>query len=406
MYRHDHGCQHDEWPGLTRRKALKLACSLTAAGALPLLAQQRQALAAEPDAPLRIGYMPITDATALLVAYERGLFQAQGLKVDKPRMFRGWEQIVEAFLSGHVNVVHMLSPVTVWARYASKAPTKVVAWNHINGSAVTVAVGKGINEVIDLAGTTFAIPFWYSIHNIVLQHLLRERGIKPIKSGEPGPDEVKLVVMAPSDMLPALATGRIFGYVVAEPFCGAAELNQVGKTLRFTGDVWKEHACCVVQMHEHDLDRRPEWTQKVVNGIVQAQLWVRDHREEAARILAKDHQARFTPHTYETLAQTLVPNEARRAQYEQSGAIRHPEWNPPRIGFQPYPYPSYTESLIDLLRETVVEGDNAFLQTLDPAFVARDLVDDRFVHRAIADVGGMQAFAQPEDFSRKEVITA
>lgn len=406
MHQHPHHCQHEEWPGLTRRKALKLASLLTAAGALPLLARQRQALAAEPDAPLRIGYMPITDATALLVAYERGLFQAQGLKVDKPRMFRGWEQIVEAFLSGHVNVVHMLSPVTVWARYGSRAPAKVVAWNHINGSAVTVAVDKGINDVADLAGTTFAIPFWYSIHNIVLQFLLRERGVKPIKSGTPAADEVKLVVMAPSDMLPALATGRISGYVVAEPFCGAAELNQVGKTLRFTGDVWKEHACCVVQMHERDLDERPEWTQKVVNGIVQAQLWARTHREEAARILAKDHPARFTPHTYETLAQTLVPSDARRAGYEQSGAIRHADWQPPRIGFQPYPYPSYTETLIALLRETVVEGDNAFLRQLDPAFIARDLVDDRFVREAIAQVGGMRAFAQPVDFSRQEVVQA
>lgn len=406
MHQHPHHPQHEEWPGVTRRKALKLASLLTAAGALPLLARHRQAMAAEPDAPLRIGYMPITDATALLVAYEKGLFQQQGLRVDKPRMFRGWEQIVEAFLSGHVNAVHMLSPVTVWARYGSRSPSKVVAWNHINGSAVTVAVGQDMNEVTDLAGTTFAIPFWYSIHNVVLQFLLRKRGIQSIKGGTPGPDQVKLVVMAPSDMLPALATGRISGYIVAEPFCGAAELHGVGKTLRFTGDVWKEHACCVVQMHERDLSERPEWTQKVVNGIVQAQLWVHGNREEAARILAKDHPSRFTPHTYETLAQTLVPSSARRAQYEQSGAIRHPGWSPPRIGFQPYPYPSYTESLIALLRETVVEGDNAFLHTLDPAFAARDLVDDRFVRRAIADAGGMQAFAQPESFSREETIEA
>ncbi len=400
---HDH---REIEQGLSRRQFLKLSALFTAAGALPLITRFNQAYAAEPDAPLRIGYLPITDATALLIAYQQGLFQKQGLKVERPRMFRGWDQIVEAFLSGNVNVVHMLSPMTVWARYGSKSPSKVVAWNHINGSAVTVAVNHHIDQITDLGGTTFAIPFWYSIHNIVLQFLLRNKGLTPIKDGKPGPKQVKLVVMAPSDMLPGLATSRISGYIVAEPFCGAAELLKVGKILRFTGDVWKEHACCVVQMHEKDINQRPQWVQRVVNGIVEAQVWVRGHRDETAHILAKDNPARFTPHTYPVLAQTLVPNAARRAEYIKAGAIQHTDWTDPRIGFQPYPYPSYTETLVEMLRDTVVDGNNAFLKTLQPGFAARDLVDDRFVRKAIAGVGGMQTFDQPTTFQRKEVVAA
>ncbi|MGH8112325.1 MAG: ABC transporter substrate-binding protein [Rhodanobacteraceae bacterium] len=392
--------------GVTRREFIRLSALFTAAGALPLIARYRRAVAAEPDAPLRIGYLPITDATPLLIAYHNGLFQKQGLKVEKPRMFRGWDQIVEAFLSGNVNVVHMLSPMTIWARYGSKSPSKVVAWNHINGSAATAAVHHRIQKLTDLGGTTFAIPFWYSIHNVVLQFLLKHQGMQPIKDGTPGPKQVKLVVMAPSDMLPGLATGRISGYIVAEPFCAAAELHEIGKIMRFTGDVWKEHACCVVQMHEKDLDTRPEWTQKVVNGIVEAQVWVRQHRDETAHILASDNPAHFTPHPYETLARVLVPNAARRAAYIKSGAIQHTHWAEPRIGFQPYPYPSYTETLVEMLRTTMVEGTNAFLKTLDPAFAARDLVDDRFVRKAIAAAGGMAAFDQPGDFTRTEVVEA
>ena len=61
------------------------------------------------------------------------------------------------------------------------------------------------------------------------------------------------------------------------------------KILRFTGDVWKDHACCVVLMHEQDLQERPEWTQKVVNALVQAQAWIQDNREQTARILSKDN---------------------------------------------------------------------------------------------------------------------
>lgn len=386
-----------------RRQFLKLSMMFTAAGALPLLQRHSSAMAAEPDAPLRIGYLPITDATALLVAHHNDLFQKQGLEVEKPRLFRSWAQLVEAFLSGQVNAVHLLSPMTVWARYGSRSRAKVVAWNHMAGSSLTVL--PEVNGLRDLGGKTVAIPFWYSIHNVVLQHILKSEGIEAIGEGTPGPKQVRLVVMAPSDMLPALAGKQISGYIVAEPFNAAAEVLKVGKILRFTADVWKDHACCVVLMHEDDLNKRPEWSQKVVNGVVQAQAWIQGHRQETARILSKDNAQHYTPHTYEALARVLAPAPRQDAAYVASGAIRHPDWKEKRIDFQPYPFPSYTESLIRMLQATLVSGRNDFLQKLDPAFVARDLVDDRFVKKAIADIGGMSAFGLPDTFTRKEIIT-
>ncbi|MFW7341199.1 ABC transporter substrate-binding protein [Pollutimonas sp. H1-120] len=386
-----------------RRQFLKLSTLFTAMGALPLLQMHKKAMAAEPNAPVRIGYLAVTDSTPLLVAHHNKLFEAQGLEVEKPRLFRSWAQIVEAFLSGQVNVVHLLSPMTVWARYGSQSRAKVVAWNHMSGSGLTVL--NDINDITDLGGRTVAIPFWYSLHNVVLQHLLKSKGLESISEGQPGPKQVKLVVMAPSDMLPALANKQIAGYTVAEPFNASAELLKVGKILRFTGDVWKDHACCVVLMHEQDLEQRPEWTQKVVNGIVQAQAWIQDNRKETAHILAKDNPQRYTPHTYETLAQVLVPELLDTAQYEASGAIVNKDWKEKRIDFQPYPFPSYTEELVRKLKTTLVSGRNEFLQSLDPAFVAKDLVDDRFAKKAIQDLGGMSVFGLPDSYTRSESIT-
>lgn len=391
---------------LSRRRFLQLSTAAAAASTAPLIGVSGQAFANEPDTPVKVGYMPITDATPLLVAHHNKLWEKQGLKVETPRMFRGWEQIVEAFLSGQVNVVHMLSPMTVYARYGSKSPSKVVAWNHTDGSSLAVTVAHPINSLKDLAGTTVAIPFWYSIHNIVLQLLLRKEGVEPISDGTPSKSQVKLVVMAPSDMLPALATGRVSGYIVAEPFVALAEVKKVGKVLRFTGDVWKNHACCVVQMHEYDLDKRPEWSQKVLNGLVEAQVWTRDNRDQAAHVLSQQSGNRYTPHRYEPLAKVLAPAASDTQFYQDSGAVLHDEWHSHRIDFQPYPYPSYTEKLVELMKQTVVKGNSDFLQKLDPAFVAKDLVDDRFVKHAIERVGGMSVFDQPEGYQREEVISA
>ena len=389
---------------LTRREALKLAGLLTVAGAAPLLSAFNAQAQGKPDDPVKIGYLPITDAAPLLIAFQNGLFKEAGVEAEKPRMFRSWAQLVEAFIAGQVNVVHLLSPMTVWARFGAKVPAKVVAWNHVNGSALTVA--PRIQSVKDLGSSTIAIPFWYSIHNVVLQDLLRAEGLTPVtkRSGALKPNEVALIVMPPSDMLPALAAGNIAGYIVAEPFNAAAELMGVGKILRFTGDVWKNHACCTVFMHEKDLNGRPQWSEGVVEAIVKAQLWIQDNREQAAKLLSRESGNQYTPHALPVLTKVLAPASSDQQTYLASKAIRHADWHEERIGFQPYPYPSYTKELVTRLGNTVVEGDNAFLKTLDPAFAAQDLVDDRFAKRAIGLAGGPAKFGQPMDYSRQEVV--
>lgn len=90
--------------------------------------------------------------------------------------------------------------------------------------------------------------------------------------------------------------------------------------------------------------------------------------------------------------------------YLKDKAILHPEWRNQRIDFQPYPFASYTKELVRLLKITQVEGDRAFLNALSPERVARDLVTDRFVRKAIALNGGAAAFNLPASFSRQEQI--
>ena len=389
---------------MNRREWMKLAALFTGAGSLPLLQACGQRHAMQPDAPLRIGYLPITDATPLLVAHSRKLFEAEGVAVDKPVLFRSWAQLVEAFISGQVNMVHVLSPMTVWARYGSQSPLKVLMWNHMAGSALTVQ--PGINSVAELGGKTVAIPFWYSIHNVVLQYLLRSNGLEVTESDTPGPRQVRLIVMAPSDMVAALAAKNIAGFIVAEPFNAVAENKGVGKVLRFTGDVWRDHACCVTVAHAHDVERRPEWVQRVTNALVKAQLWTLDHRVEAATLLSNAGEGKYTPHLPAVLGKVLAPPQADWQRYVDSGVIRHPDWKQSRIDFQPYPFASYTEKLVELLKQTHIAGENLFLRDLDPARVAGELVDERFVRKAIESTQSQARFALPASFARQETLLA
>ena len=386
----------------SRRDFLKLAALFSAAGSLPLLQACGQRAAQDPDAPLKIGYLPITDATPLLVAHAQGLFEKHGVgKVEKPVLFRSWASLVEAFLSGQVNLIHLLSPMSIWARYGSASPIKVVMWNHMAGSALTVA--PDIGSVADLGGHTVAIPFWYSVHNVVLQKILRENGLKVVEKN-PQAGEVKLSVMAPSDMVAALANRAIAGFIVAEPFNAVAEAKGVGKVLRFSGDVWRDHACCVTLMQEHDINRRPEWVQNVVNALVEGQAYAAGHRSDTALLLSKQGVQKYTPHEEGVLQNVLAPAHDAWARYTESGIIRHPEWHQQRIDFQPYPYPSYTEKLVELLKETHIAGVNRFLDELSPAHAAQDLVDDRFVKKAVEQGGYRQLFGL-NGWTREETIS-
>ena len=351
--------------------------------------------------PVRIGYLPITDAAPLLLAHARGLYADEGLEVERPTLFRGWSQIAEAFQADQVDVVHLLMPMTVWLRFASSVPLTVVAWDHTGGSALTVA--PSIETLDELAGTTVAVPFWYSIHNIVLQLLLRDAGLTAVTTGEPSAADrtVKLVVMAPPDMPPALSNGAIAGYIVADPFNAVAEVNGVGRVLRFVGDVWYEHACCVVTTSDRLIAESPDVVQGVTTAVARAQLWTRDNRAEAAQILSADGEG-YLPQPIAAISRALGHYD--HDEYEPTGAIRHSDWETQRIGFQPFPFPSYTQELVRLLKDTTVEGDAAFLADLDPAAAHGDLVDDRFARAAIEQLGGPDAFGLPEGLTRSERI--
>lgn len=383
----------------SRRDFLKLLSLFSLAGAIPLLQSQITSHKDNPDGPLKIGYLPITDATPLLVAHSQKLFEKYGVEAEKPVMFRSWAQLVEAFLSGNVNVVHLLSPMSLWAKYGSNADVKAVMWNHLAGSALTVL--PEINRVSELAGKTVAIPFWYSIHNIVLQQLLRAESLK-VTEKTPKNDEVRLTVMPPSDMVAALAAGAISGFIVADPFNAIAEEKGIGKVLRFSGDVWKDHACCLTMMHNADIQNRPDWVQNVVSALTEAQLFCRQERQATAELLARDNG--YTPHEKSVLEAVLSPSSSQWENYIQTGAIKHPEWHSERIGFQPYPFDSYMEKLVELLKQTHIAGNNAFLQKLDPTQVARELNAPQFVRTALEQNGWQTAFGLASGFSRTEQI--
>ncbi|NJL60194.1 MAG: ABC transporter substrate-binding protein [Desulfobacteraceae bacterium] len=392
---------------LTRRQFLTTTAAGIGAMSIPSFSRRVYAASEE---TLRIGYLPITDAAPLLIAYANGYYQEEGLAVEKPVSVRTWSNLSEAFLTGKFNIVHFLLPIPIWMRFNNKLAVKVLAWDHTNGSALTVRGDSGIKSFADLKGRQIAVPYWYSMHNVILQMGLRKMGLKPVIRPQPSglkADETNLFVLPPPDMPVSLAAGKIDGYIVAEPFNAIGEMKVNAKILRFTGDIWKNHPCCVIVMNESLVRSDPVFVQKAVNAIVRAQLWTSQNRKKAAEILSKSGQG-LLPTEENVLLRVFTGYElSRYGQGATPQAIHHPEWNVSRIGFQPYPYPSATRFILKEMRETLMEGDSSFLKKLDINQAAKELVDDSFVRKAIANAGGHDKFESvniEHPWEREEVI--
>lgn len=366
-------------PVINRRNLMQAGAALTAAFGANMTALD-DAFAAGMKKPfdpvVKIGYIPITDAAALLVAHELGYFKDEGIDSERPTLIRGWAPLVEAFASHRFNLTHMLAPIPVWMRYNNKYPVKLTAWDHTNGSAIVVHKDSGIMSPKDFGGKQFAMPFWYSMHNIISQMLLKEHGITPVirpQNAEIGPNECNFLVLNPPDMPPALASKQIDGYCVAEPFCAMGEAKANGRILRFNGDIWKGSACCVVVMHEDDVvdPERAAWGQGVHNAIVRAQLHISENRKEIAHMLSKNGK-KYLPMPAKVVERAMTFYDP--AYYNNPEAIRHVEWQQSRINFQAWPYPSFTKRMVTELQQTVVTGDAGFLKEVTADHVAKDLV--------------------------------
>ena len=360
------------------------------------------------DEVVRIGYLPITDATALLVAHGMGFFKDEGLVAEKPTLIRGWSPLVEGFAAGKFNLVHLLKPIPVWMRYNNNFPVKIMSWAHINGSALVVGKHVDAQDFKDLGGKQIAVPYWYSMHNIVLQMGLRSAGLTPVikdQSASLAANEVNLMIMPPPDMPPALAAKKIDAFIVAEPFNAFGEMKAGGKILRFTGDMWKNHPCCVICMNEKTVKAKPEWTQKVMNAIVRAEVYAQENKAEVAMMMSRDGKG-YLPMPGKAVVRAMTDYD--EGHYTKPHAIRHKkEFENGRIDFSPFPYPSATEMIVSAMNDTLVGGEKTFLKGLDPKFVAQDLVDYKHVKIAMAKHKGWEkapGVDPANPFERKEIV--
>jgi len=260
--------------------------------------------------PLHIGFIPLVDASALIVAVDKGFATAEGLDVTLVREV-SWSNVRDKLNIGRFDAAHLLAPVAIASSLGLghvKLPIVAPFNLGLNGNAITVspALHATIMGEIDgdprnplvtalalarvvaarrkagLEPLTFGMTFPFSTHNYQLRFWMAAGGVDP-------DEDVHLVVLPPPYMVDSLANGHVDAFCVGAPWNSVAVDLGVGHILHFVSDILVRAAEKVLAVRQSWSDKNPEVLAALIRAASRAAQFIEqpENRAEAARILAK-----------------------------------------------------------------------------------------------------------------------
>ncbi len=263
--------------------------------------------------PLRLGFLPLTDAAPLVVAEHLGLFKGHGLSVQLQREI-GWATIREKIIYGELDAVHAPAPM-LWATQLGLgcAPCEVLTALILNrhGNAITFSRALWDSGVRDAATfrayvrnrrseqpLTLGVVYHYSSHHLLLLGWLRDAGLDPAR-------DVRIVVVPPAQMFRNLAAGTIDGYCAGEPWNSLAVREGAGWCPAWSGAQAPGHVEKVLMVTSRFANDRAAQHTALVAAVVEACAWCEDpkNREPLAELLS---DARYLNMPARTIAPALT----------------------------------------------------------------------------------------------------
>jgi ABC-type nitrate/sulfonate/bicarbonate transport system substrate-binding protein len=275
---------------------------------------------------LRIGFIPLIDAAALIVAVDSGFAAAEGLDVTLVREV-SWSNVRDKLNIGLFDAAHLLAPVAIASSLGLghvKVPIVAPFNLGLNGNAITVspALHAAIMREIDgdrfdpmvtalalsrvvaarrKAGAeplTFGMTFPFSTHNYQLRFWMAAGGVDP-------DEDVRLVVLPPPYMVDSLANGHVDAFCVGAPWNSIAVDLGVGHILHFVSDILVRAAEKVLAARQDWAERNPQVLAALTRAHQHAAAFIEDptNHAEAARILAQPERIGVSA---EVIQRTLV----------------------------------------------------------------------------------------------------
>ncbi len=345
-----------------RRTAQAAIASVLPVGALASL--QAHAQTAAPGAlekkDLKIGFIPITCATPLIMAHPLGFYSRQGLNVEVVKT-AGWALIRDKMLNKEYDATHFLSPMPLAISLglgSTATPMRVATIQNTNGQAITLATKhKDKRDPKLWKGFKFAVPFEYSMHNFLLRYYVAEAGLNP-------DTDIQIRVVPPPEMVANLRAGNIDGFLGPDPFNQRAVFEEVGFIHLLTKDLWDGHPCCAFGTSQAFIEQNPNTFAALYRAVLTAAAMAREakNRELIAKVIS--------PQAYLNQPETVVAQVLTGKFADGLGNVQNV---PQRADFDPMPWQSMAVwMLTQLKRWGYIKGDVNYKQIAEQVFLLTD----------------------------------
>ncbi|MBC7580042.1 MAG: ABC transporter substrate-binding protein [Tardiphaga sp.] len=268
--------------------------------------------------PLHIGFIPLVDAAALIVAVDKGFAKAEGLDVTLVREV-SWSNVRDKLNIGLFDAAHLLAPVAIASSLGLghvKVPIVAPFSLGLNGNAITVSPALHAELMAQVDGDrfdpmvtalalarvvaarrkqgaeplTFGMTFPFSTHNYQLRFWMAAGGVDP-------DEDVRLVVLPPPYMVGSLSSGHVDAFCVGAPWNSIAVDLGVGHILHFVSDILQRAAEKVLAVRQDWAERNPQVLAALTRAHCAAAAFIEDdgNRDEVAALLAQPERIGVSP---------------------------------------------------------------------------------------------------------------
>lgn len=301
---------------------------------------------------LRIGFIPITCATPIIMSEPLGFYQKYGFNAEVVKM-PSWGAVRDSAIAGELDAYHMLAPMPIAMTLglgSASFGVKLASIENINGQAITVAErhkGK-VNGPADFNGFTIGVPFPYSMHNLLLRYYLATGGLDPDV-------DVKIRPVPPPDSIAQMVAGDIDAYLMPDPFNQRAVYEGAGFIHLLTKDIWPGHPCCAFAASDQWIGDNPNTFRALNKAIIEATGYARDpkNRPEIAKAIS---ERAFLNQPVEVVEAVLTGN------FDDGNGNQLQV--PDRIDFDPYPWQSFANWISSQLVRWDLQGDGMAAQLI------------------------------------------
>lgn len=279
---------------------------------------------------VRAAYIPLLDCAPLVVAGALGFAEAEGLRLTLSRE-TSWATLRDRISVRHLDAAHMLAPMPIAANLGlTPLPTELVAPLSLGAGGNTITMSLAAWDGL----RQFEAPADFDARRAIdafsrLVEQRRHRGAPKLMIGIVHPhsvhfyqlaywlsagqlepqNDIDLVVLPPSLMPAALATGQIDGFCAGEPWGSVAVADGAGKILTTSAHIWRNGPEKVLGVRKAWAESKPEAVAALIRAVYRAALWCDEpaNRGSLAELLSKpEHLAQSATILRRSLERRLV----------------------------------------------------------------------------------------------------